>query len=85
MLMNRPLSTIHNKKSMWKDTTAILKDIAKEKNISEVVFLRDFELEDTYGNKKNKNVMKINYNRKTINKFNFDNFSSNTIPTTAKQ
>ncbi len=73
------------KKGMWKDTTDMLKDIAKEKDISEVVFFWKFELEDTYGNKKNENVMKITYNRETIDKINFDNFSFNNIPTTANQ
>lgn len=73
------------KKGMWKDTSDMLKDIAKEKDISEVVFFWKFELEDTYGNKKNENVMKITYNRETIDKINFDNFSFNNIPTTANQ
>ncbi|HFJ9341796.1 TPA: hypothetical protein ACGW5N_003157 [Bacillus mobilis] len=73
------------KKGMWKDTSDMLKDIAKEKDISEVVFFWKFELEDTYGNKKNENVMKITYNRETLDKINFDNFSFNNIPTTATQ
>ncbi|MCP1180550.1 MULTISPECIES: hypothetical protein [Bacillus] len=73
------------KKGMWKDTSDMLKDIAKEKDISEVVFFWKFELEDAYGNKKNDNVMKITYNRETLDKINFDNFSFNNIPTTATQ
>ena len=70
---------------MWKDTSDMLKDVAKEKDISEVVFFWKFELEDAYGNKSNDNVMKITYNRETLDKINFDNFSFNNIPTTATQ
>ncbi|WP_257205865.1 hypothetical protein [Bacillus sp. AFS051223] len=63
----------------------MLKDIAKEKDISEVVFFWKFQLEDAYGNKKQENVMKVTYNRETIDKINFDNFSFKNIPTTADQ
>ncbi|MEH0979205.1 hypothetical protein AB1I92_07960 [Bacillus mobilis] len=73
------------KKGMWKDTADMLKGIAQEKDISEVVFFWKFELEDAYGNKNHENVMKITYNRETIDKINFDNFSFNNIPTTASQ
>ncbi|AMR84524.1 MULTISPECIES: hypothetical protein [Bacillus] len=71
------------KQGMWMDTQKILKGIANEKEISEIAFFWQFETVDPYGTKKVDNVMKIIFNRETIDKINFSNFIFENIPKTA--
>ena len=63
--------------------TKILKGIANEKEISEIAFFWQFETVDPYGTKKVDNVMKIIFNRETIDKINFSNLIFENIPKTA--
>ena len=71
------------KQGMWIDTQKILKGIANEKEISEIAFFWQFETVDPYGTKKVDNVMKIIFNRETIDKINFSNLIFENIPKTA--
>ncbi|QUG86889.1 hypothetical protein GSN03_15005 [Bacillus nitratireducens] len=65
---------------MWTDTVSILKDLSNEKNISEITFFYKYPLIDAYGNEKKDTVMKINLNRDTLDKINFDNFPHDNLP-----
>ncbi|EJS04904.1 hypothetical protein [Bacillus mycoides] len=70
---------------MWTDTVSILKDLSNEKNISEITFFYKYPLIDAYGNEKKDTVMKINLNRDTLDKINFDNFSYDNLPKISNQ
>lgn len=74
------LSNNYTKKGMWTDTVSILKDLSNEKNISEITFFYKYPLIDAYGNEKKDTVMKINLNRDTLDKINFDNFPHDNLP-----
>ncbi|MGG0209577.1 hypothetical protein [Bacillus mycoides] len=73
------------KTGMWRDTIAILKELKNEKNISEIAFNYKYPMIDTYGNKSKEIVMKITLNRETLDKINYDNFSSENLPKIANQ
>lgn len=75
------LTNATDKILVWNDTTNILKELAKEKEIQKVIFVWKAELTDTYGNKKTDPVVKMNIDRETIDKINFDNFLYKNLPT----
>ncbi|MGH0945480.1 hypothetical protein ACQVTS_31460 [Bacillus mycoides] len=79
------VSKNYTKKGMWTDTVSILKDLSNEKNISEITFFYKYPLIDAYGNEKKDTVMKINLNRDTLDKINFDNFSYDNLPKISNQ
>ncbi|PEL17641.1 hypothetical protein CN599_16370 [Bacillus wiedmannii] len=70
---------------MWMDTISILKDIKDEKQISEITFFYKYPLVDAYGNEKKDNVMKIQLNRETLDKINYDNLLHDNLPKIANQ
>lgn len=79
------VSANYTKKGMWIATISILKDLKNEKNISEIAFFYTYPLVDQYGNEKKDNVMKITFNRETLDKINYDNFLHNNLPKVANQ
>ncbi|MEC0036103.1 hypothetical protein P4L29_16780 [Bacillus cereus] len=78
------LKNANDKVLTWNGTTNILKKLSKEKEIQEVIFVWKAELTDTYGNKKNDPVMKMNIDRESLDKINFKNFDHNNIPNVVK-
>ncbi|PFP97717.1 hypothetical protein COK06_13060 [Bacillus cereus] len=70
---------------MWMDTISILKDIKDEKEISEITFFYKYPLVDAYGNEKKDNVMKLQFNRETLDKINYDNLLHDNLPKIANQ
>ncbi|CAM4269020.1 hypothetical protein [Bacillus paranthracis] len=72
------------KKGMWMDTKDMLKDFTKEKEISEIAFFYKYPMVDVYGNKKNDTIMKLTFDRATLDKINFDNFLTDNVPKIAK-
>ncbi|MGM7428588.1 hypothetical protein ABRZ22_05050 [Bacillus pacificus] len=72
------------KKGMWMDTKDMLKDFTKEKEISEIAFFYKYPMVDVYGNKKNDTIMKLTFDRTTLDKINFDNFLTDNVPKVAK-
>ncbi|MBH0359015.1 hypothetical protein [Bacillus toyonensis] len=75
------LTNATDKILVWNDTTNILKELSKEKEIQKIIFVWKAELTDTYGNKKTDPVVKMNIDRETIDKINFDNFLYKNLPT----
>ncbi|MDP1457975.1 hypothetical protein Q8G37_16140 [Bacillus wiedmannii] len=75
------LTNATDKILVWNDTTNILKELDKEKKIQKIIFVWKAELTDTYGNKKTEPVVKMNIDRETIDKINFDNFLYKNLPT----
>ncbi|WP_255256215.1 hypothetical protein [Bacillus wiedmannii] len=75
----------YTRKGMWMDTISILKDIKDEKQISEITFFYKYPLVDAYGNEKKDNVMKIQLNRETLDKINYDNLLHDNLPKIANQ
>ncbi|MFK4417135.1 membrane-bound lytic murein transglycosylase [Bacillus sp. RC251] len=75
----------YTRKGMWMDTISILKDLKDEKGISEITFFYKYPLVDAYGNEKKDNVMKIQLNRETLDKINYDNLLHDNLPKIANQ
>ncbi|MEI3616183.1 hypothetical protein [Bacillus thuringiensis] len=74
------LKNANDKILTWNDTTRILKNLSKEKEIQKVIFVWRAELTDTYGNTESNPVMKMNIDRENLDKINFDNFMYKNIP-----
>ncbi|OKO50511.1 hypothetical protein ABH17_029365 (plasmid) [Bacillus toyonensis] len=70
---------------MWIDTISILKDLNKEKEISEITFIYKYPMVDPNGNEKKDTVMKITLNRETLDKINFDNLLHDNLPKIANK
>ncbi|MEW9139145.1 hypothetical protein [Bacillus wiedmannii] len=77
------ITTNMTKSGMWLDTKDILEKLVQEKEISEITFFYQFNLVDQYGNEKKENVMKIKFDRNTIDKINFKNFNHKNTPNIA--
>lgn len=75
----------YTRKGMWIDTISILKDLKDEKGISEITFFYKYPLVDAYGNEKKDNVMKVQFNRDTLDKINYDNLLHDNLPKIANQ
>lgn len=75
----------YTRKGMWIDTIYILKDLKDEKEISEITFFYKYPLVDAYGNEKKDNVMKLQFNRETLDKINYDNLLHDNLPKIANQ
>lgn len=75
----------YTRKGMWIDTIYILKDLKDEKGISEITFFYKYPLVDAYGNEKKDNVMKLQFNRETLDKINYDNLLHDNLPKIANQ
>ncbi|WP_257209116.1 hypothetical protein [Bacillus cereus] len=75
----------YTRKGMWMDTISILKDLKDEKGISEITFFYKYPLVDAYGNEKKDNVMKLQFNRDTLDKINYDNLLHDNLPKIANE
>ncbi|WP_227255732.1 hypothetical protein [Bacillus thuringiensis] len=75
----------YTRKGMWMDTISILKDLKDEKGISEITLFYKYPLVDAYGNEKKDNVMKLQFNRDTLDKVNYDNLLHDNLPKIANQ
>lgn len=75
----------YTRKGMWMDTISILKDIKDEKEISEITFFYKYPLVDAYGNEKKENVMKLQFNRETLDKINYSNLLHDNLPKIANE
>ncbi|WMW41394.1 hypothetical protein RE433_29100 (plasmid) [Bacillus cereus] len=75
----------YTRKGMWMDTISILKDIKDEKQISEITFFYKYPLVDAYGNEKKDNVMKLQFNRETLDKINYSNLLHDNLPKIANE
>ncbi|MCU5519865.1 hypothetical protein OCA41_06015 [Bacillus cereus] len=75
----------YTRKGMWMDTISILKDLKDEKGISEITFFYKYPLVDAYGNEKKDNVMKLQFNRETLDKINYSNLLHDNLPKIANE
>jgi len=73
------------KKSMLLDANNILHFLQRYNNISEICIFWSFSLVDVYGNTYDDNVMKVLFEKPTLDKINFENlnFDFNNIPKVA--
>lgn len=72
------------KEMMWMDSAKILELIEEESGSKDISVNWQFPLVDTYGNETDEVVMSFDLDRETLNKINWENFSSDNIPNISK-
>ena len=68
------------KTGMLIESCDILQYLQPREEMSEITIFWSFPLVDNYGNTKDETVLKINFDKATLDKINFDNFDYNKIP-----
>ena len=73
------------RKGMWMEATDILRELQPRTDLERVTIFWSFPLIDSYGNSTTETVMKVLFEKETLDKINFERFDWNNIPDIADE